>query len=78
MTDFERRSIISGIGQSAIGRKLMRTDLDITLDAARAAIADAGLNVDDIDGIAAYPARWVAARAVLPGPEPPRCRTRCG
>ncbi|MEY2398554.1 MAG: hypothetical protein QOJ00_1728, partial [Actinomycetota bacterium] len=55
MTDFENRSIISGVGQSAIGRKLNRGDLDLTLDAARAAIADAGLTVADIDGIAAYP-----------------------
>ena len=55
MTDFENRSIISGIGQSDIGRKLNRGELDLTLDAARAAIADAGLTVDDIDGLASYP-----------------------
>ena len=34
MTDFERRSIISGIGQSDVGRRLGRTGLDLTLDAA--------------------------------------------
>jgi acetyl-CoA acetyltransferase len=55
VTDFERRSIISGIGQSAIGRRLERTGLDLTLEAAHAAIADAGLTVADIDGIATYP-----------------------
>ncbi len=55
MTDFERRSIISGIGQSAVGRRLYRTDLDLTLEASLAAIADAGLTVADIDGIATYP-----------------------
>ena len=71
MTDFERRSIISGIGQSAIGRKLMRTDLDITLDAARAAIADAGLNVDDIDGIAAYPGAMGGGPGGFAGPGTP-------
>jgi len=51
----ERRSIISGVGQSAIGRRLFRDDLELTCDAALAAIADAGLCPDDIDGIGAYP-----------------------
>jgi acetyl-CoA acetyltransferase len=51
----ERRAIISGIGQSAIGRRLFRDDLDLTCEAAQRAIAEAGLRVDDIDGIATYP-----------------------
>jgi acetyl-CoA acetyltransferase len=55
MTAAERRAIISGIGQSDVGRRLGRGDLDLTIDAALAAIADAGLTVDDIDGLATYP-----------------------
>jgi len=51
----ERRALISGVGQSAIGRRLFRDDLDLTCEAALEAIADAGLKPDDIDGIAAYP-----------------------
>ncbi len=51
----ERRAIISGIGQSAIGRRLGRGDLDLTVEACLAAIADAGLARDDIDGLATYP-----------------------
>jgi len=51
----ERRAIISGIGQSDIGRRLGRSDLDLTEQAALAAIADAGLTRDDIDGLATYP-----------------------
>jgi acetyl-CoA acetyltransferase len=51
----ERRAILSGLGQSAIGRRLFREELDLTCEAALAAIADAGLKVDDIDGVAAYP-----------------------
>lgn len=51
----ERRAILSGVGQSAIGRRLFRGDLDLTCEAALAAIADAGLQPDDIDGVAAYP-----------------------
>ncbi len=52
MTDFEQRSVISGIGQSEVGRRLGRTGLELTLDASLEAIADAGLTPDDIDGIA--------------------------
>jgi hypothetical protein len=48
-------AIISGIGQSDVGRRLGRTGLDLTIDAALEAIADAGLTTDDIDGIATYP-----------------------
>jgi acetyl-CoA acetyltransferase len=55
MTAAERRAIISGIGQSDVGRRLGRGDLDLTIDASLAAIADAGLTVGDIDGLATYP-----------------------
>jgi acetyl-CoA acetyltransferase len=51
----ERRAVISGIGQSAIGRPLGRTDIDITVEACLAAVADAGLTRDDIDGLSTYP-----------------------
>lgn len=52
---FEHNAVISGIGQSAVGRRLNRGGLDLTVDAALEAIADAGLEVSDIDGIATYP-----------------------
>ncbi len=55
MTDFERRSIISGIGQSQVGRRINRTGIDLTVEASLRAIADAGLDVTDIDGLATYP-----------------------
>ena len=51
----ERRTTISGVGQSDIGRRLFRDPLDLTLDACMAAIEDAGLTTRDIDGIATYP-----------------------
>jgi acetyl-CoA acetyltransferase len=51
----ERRSVISGAGQSEIGRRLFRDPLDLTLDACMAAIEDAGLTTGQIDGIATYP-----------------------
>jgi acetyl-CoA acetyltransferase len=71
VTDFERRSIISGIGQSDVGRRLGRTGLDLTIDAALAAIADAGLEVADIDGIATYPGAGGGAGADFSGPGSP-------
>ena len=61
---FERRVVISGIGQSAIGRQLDRSGLQLTIDAVLAAVADAGLTVDDIDGLAMFPG---GGAANLPG-----------
>lgn len=51
----ERRAVISGAGQSDIGRRLYRDPLELTLDACIAAITDAGLTTADIDGISTYP-----------------------
>jgi acetyl-CoA acetyltransferase len=55
----ERRAIVSGIGQSAVGRRLGRSDLDLTVDACLEAVADAGLTRDDIDGLATFPGAGV-------------------
>ena len=55
MEVLERRAVITGIGQSAIGRRLNRDPLELTLDACVAAIEDAGLTRRDIDGLATYP-----------------------
>ncbi len=71
MTSFEQRSIISGIGQSAVGRRLHRGSLDLTLEAAREAIADAGLTAADIDGISTYPGGGGGAPAGFSGPGTP-------
>lgn len=57
---FEHRAVISGIGQSAIARRLDRSGLQLTLDAILTAVADAGLTVDDIDGLAMFPGGGVA------------------
>ncbi|MES2320743.1 MAG: thiolase family protein [Pseudomonadota bacterium] len=51
----EQEAIISGIGQSAVGRRLGRSGIDLTLDAVLAALADAGLEPSDIDGISSWP-----------------------
>ncbi len=52
---FEDKVALSGIGMSAIGRRLMVPPLSLTVDACEAAIADAGLTLDDIDGLSTYP-----------------------
>ena len=47
--------MLSGVGRSAIGRRLLRDPLDLAVDACLAAVADAGLELDDIDGLSTYP-----------------------
>lgn len=64
----ERRAVLSGVGQSRVGRRLFRTDMDLTAEAALAAIDDAGLTPDDIDGIASYPGAMGAAPPGFAGP----------
>ena len=51
----ERRAIISGAAQSDIGRRLYRTGIDLTVEAALRAVTDAGLTTADIDGVSTYP-----------------------
>lgn len=51
----ERKTCLTGIGQSKVGRRLMRDPLELTLDACMAAIEDAGLRREDIDGLSTYP-----------------------
>jgi acetyl-CoA acetyltransferase/uncharacterized OB-fold protein len=64
----ERKAVLSGVGQSQIGRRLFRTDMDLTAEAALKAIADAGLTPDDVDGIASYPGAMGAAPPGFAGP----------
>lgn len=52
---YEKNVAISGIGQSEVGRPSSKSAMQLTLDAAREAIADAGLTRDDIDGVACWP-----------------------
>ncbi len=51
----EQRACVTGLGQSAIGRRLFRDPLELTLDACLAAVEDAGLTMADIDGLSTYP-----------------------
>ena len=71
MTSPEQRAVISGIGQSTIGRRLGRDELDLTIEAALVAIADAGLTIADIDGLAAYPGGVMGGSGGFAGPGTP-------
>jgi acetyl-CoA acetyltransferase/uncharacterized OB-fold protein len=52
---FESKVAITGIGLSQVGRRLGRDPMGLAVDACRAAVADAGLTMDDIDGLSTYP-----------------------
>ncbi|MFF3036689.1 thiolase family protein [Arthrobacter citreus] len=51
----ERNVAITGVGLSEVGRPAQSSALGLTVEAALQAIADAGLEVADIDGISTYP-----------------------
>jgi acetyl-CoA acetyltransferase len=51
---------ITGIGMSEVGVRLTRSALGLTLDAVREAVADAGLALDQIDGVSTYPGKMQA------------------
>jgi acetyl-CoA acetyltransferase len=56
------------MGQSDVGRRLGRSALSLTLDAATAAVADAGLRMSDIDAVSTYPGSGTALGAGFAGP----------
>jgi acetyl-CoA acetyltransferase len=55
MTFTDAKAVISGAGQSEVGRRLGRDGIDLGVEAALLAIDHAGLTPDDIDGAASYP-----------------------
>jgi acetyl-CoA acetyltransferase len=65
---FEDRVVISGIGQSAIGRRLDRSPLALTLDAVTAALDDAGIGPGDVGAITTYPGGGTSLGAGFAGP----------
>jgi acetyl-CoA acetyltransferase len=65
---FEDDVVISGIGQSAVGRRLGRSPLSLTIDSITAAVNDAGLSFDDVDGLASYPGGGTSLGPGFAGP----------
>lgn len=74
----EQRVVVSGLGQSAIGRRLHRTPLDLTVEACMMAIRDAGLTRDDIDGLATYPGSIGMGHEAATGPGTPSVQDALG
>lgn len=52
---FEDKVAITGIGSSRLGRRLMVSPISLAVQACERAVADAGLSMEDIDGLATYP-----------------------
>jgi acetyl-CoA acetyltransferase len=63
------RAFISGLGQSQIGRRLGLSSYQMTVDAILAAVADAGLEPSDIDGLCTYPGPVVPINPGFNGPD---------
>ncbi len=59
-------AFITGIGQSEVGRGLERAPLLLTVDAVKEALADAGLGIDQVDGVSTYPGRAATYLAFSP------------
>lgn len=67
---FEDRVALTGVGQSRVGRRLMVDPVELAVEAAEAAVADAGLTMADIDGVSTYPGR-TASPGMSEGGVPP-------
>ena len=66
----EKRAVVSGIGISRIGRRSGIPGLELTIEASKAAIADAGLQPADIDGISTLGDTPLVEAAAALGIEP--------
>ena len=53
----KREAYISGVGQSEVGVRLPRHPLLLTVDAVKEALDDAGLTLDQIDGVFSFPGK---------------------
>ena len=65
-TRFEEHCIISGIGQSEVGRRMTKGVMALTLDACLEAIADAGLKPADVDGVVSWPGAVTRSEGLAP------------
>ena len=52
-----KEAYITGVGQSEVGVRLTRHPLLLTVDAVKVALADAGLTIDQIDGVFTFPGK---------------------
>lgn len=52
-----KEAFITGVGQSEVGVRLTRSAMGLTLDAVKEALAEAGLALEQIDGVSTYPGK---------------------
>ena len=52
-----REAYITGVGQSEVGVRLTRHPLLLTVDAVKEAMAEAGLTIEQIDGVCTFPGK---------------------
>jgi acetyl-CoA acetyltransferase len=62
----EKSVCITGAGQSEVARPSSRSALQLTLDACHAAVAQAGLTMDQIEGIGTYPGKFADGGGIGP------------
>lgn len=62
----EKKACITGIGQTPPGRPADRTALQLTLQACREAVADAGLELSEIDGLLNHPGKSPEGGGIAP------------
>src|SRR4051812_1288564 len=72
------QAAIVGIGQTTFGFDLPRTEVDLAAEAVLAACADAGLDVNDIDGVVRYDVENVRELDLLYGLGVPELRFYVG
>lgn len=61
-----KEAYITGVGQSEVGVRLPRHPLLLTVDAVREALDNAGLRLDQIDGVFTYPGKMNGYTAFSP------------
>ncbi|SDL87189.1 thiolase C-terminal domain-containing protein [Nonomuraea jiangxiensis] len=54
MQPFAERAAVAGVGMTALSRESGRTELELAVEACRAACADAGIAACDVDGLLSY------------------------
>ncbi len=57
---------VSGVGMSEVGMRLTRSPLRLTRDAVQEALDEAGLTIDQIDGVASFPGKTAAYPGLSP------------
>ncbi|HEX8058542.1 MAG TPA: thiolase family protein, partial [Novosphingobium sp.] len=61
-----REAYVTGVGQSEVGVRLPRHPLLLTVDAVKEALDDAGLTLDQIDGVFSFPGKSTGYLAFSP------------